>query len=222
MDIRLGSRVVGLDGQDVGKVDRVVLDPDTKMVVEIIVHQGVLLTKDRIVEVGLIESVDAEGTVHLSRTAAEVDRLPIFIERAYIVPTASDLHELPYPISGEVAAAGQVMPMLWRSTYVGEGYHEVGRSLLESVPVDAPPIVIESNVPEDLVSIDAGSAVYDASGEPIGHVEDLLYDDDGRITGFIVRSGLLRRKETRVSIDQVDRLVGGSIRLRVGRAALDA
>lgn len=111
MQIQLGKPVVSKDGKQVGRVDRIALDYETREVKQIVVHQGVLLTHDRLVDRELIDRVDEDGTVHLALTAAEVDRLPEFVEAEFIVPTEEDVRGLPFIEPGVPGGIGAAV--LW-------------------------------------------------------------------------------------------------------------
>lgn len=59
LDIKLDMRVVITDSKVIGKVDRLVIDPESHELEEIIIHKGVL-QNDRIIERVSIESVDPD------------------------------------------------------------------------------------------------------------------------------------------------------------------
>jgi uncharacterized protein YrrD len=222
VDLRLGSRVVSSDDQHVGKIDRLILDPDTREVVELIVHQGFVLTQDRVVDRQFVASVRDDSTVVLSKTAKEVDELPVFIEHSYVVPEPDDIREIPYMTDWGVGASGDVMPLLWRSNYPGASYDTQHRAELESAPVDAAPVIVESNISENLASIDKGTDVVDNSGKTIGHVEDLLYADDGSVSGLVVRSGFIRHRNYKVDAAKIVSLGGERIHLTISEHDLHA
>ena len=161
--IALGSAVVGSDGRPVGKVTRVVLSPDDRELLEIIVRAGHLLHADRIVEMFQIERVE-DGVVHLALRADEVSRLPRLIYHEYVVPAPRESRTGPYPISGSVAG-GLTTPGVWGSNYSGEGFHTVNRSFFESAPIDSAAVELRSNLPADSVALGRG-AVEGGSPQP--------------------------------------------------------
>ena len=69
MHIELGRPVMSRDGERIGTVDQLVLDPDTREVRAIIVHRGLLLTEDRLVDRAAIDTVALDGTVWLALDA---------------------------------------------------------------------------------------------------------------------------------------------------------
>ena len=79
MILDIGSDVLSSDGQTVGRVDRIIYQPDTMTVREFVVHEGVFFTTDRIVARDLIDRVDEDHAVHLRITAEETADLAPFI-----------------------------------------------------------------------------------------------------------------------------------------------
>src|SRR6185437_4821565 len=82
-NIELGTKIVSSDGEDVGKVDSLVLDYNTREVQSIICRSGFLLTTDRIIPIGMVNKRDADGNLRLNITADEVKVQQEFVEREY-------------------------------------------------------------------------------------------------------------------------------------------
>lgn len=203
-DIRIGAPVVTSDGRPVGKVDRIVVCPDPREVCEIVVHQGLLLTKDRIVETTMIASVADDGTVTLDVPSDEVNALPLFYEHEFVVPTASELRDAPYPIAGGVNAGGlTTSPILWRTSFSGRGFQTASRGLFDSAPVDPSAVEKRTNLPENTVEITRGTDVVTSDGEKLGVVADVIYGAGNEIAGIIAAGGLLRHHRYEVHIAQI-------------------
>ena len=94
MQIKLGARVVASDGAPVGTVSRLVVDPQTRVLVELIVRHGRVATNDRLVERGLIEDVGVDGVVRLTLASTELDTLPDFTQVNYVTPRANCVRRL--------------------------------------------------------------------------------------------------------------------------------
>ena len=202
MNVELGSKVVSSDGEGVGKVDRLVVDPETREVSEIIIHKGFLLTEDRVVPMSSIRGVDADGNVQLSVPASTIDQLPLFVERAYYIPTEDEYSTMPYPGVTSTITPGLAAPILWGAPPAGRPYMDT------PVPMDAEAEAVpQSTLSDDVVTIDKGTNVLDRYGESVGHVEDVQYDDYGRMTGIVVKAGLIRRHEYHVPAHHVDKLL---------------
>jgi len=84
MDIRIGAPVLADDVQ-VGQVDRVILNPETRQVEGIIVVQGWLLSHDVAIPSELILSADGDG-VRVRATAEQIDALETVTLSQYTTP----------------------------------------------------------------------------------------------------------------------------------------
>lgn len=212
MDIRLGKPVLSSDGKEVGKVDRIVLDANSKEVRQIIVHQGVLLTKDRIVDRPMIEQIDSDGTLHLNVDSGMVDELPPFVEKEYIIPSQEDLLRwMPHAWANE---SGLGAPFILAPGDYGQGYDPHG-GLMQQATMNPPETEVRSNLATDAVTIDQGTNVEDKNGDKIGTVDEIYYDDDGNIAGFVVKEGFLFHHDVRVPADWVESMTPDAVRLRL-------
>lgn len=217
--IAIGSQVVGHDGEPIGKVTRVVLSPDVREVLEIIVRAGHLRHTDRIVEVFQIARVEGE-TVHLTLRADEVSRLPRLIYHEYVVPAPREARSGPYPISGSVAG-GLTTPGIWGSNYTGEGFQTVNRSFFESAPIDSAAVEMRSNLPADSVVLGRGSDIVDRDGHAIGVLHDVVYDDYADVVAIVAASGIFRNNRIVIPADALDSITNGRITLTVTAAEFD-
>lgn len=214
MDIGLGKKVVGIDGKEVGTVDRLVLHPETREITEIIIHKGLLLTEDRVVPISSVRRVDNDGTVHLGIASDAVDRLPLFVEHAYYLPTEEEYSTLPYIGPHSAIAPSIAAPVLWGAPPAGRPLLETGADMVQAEAVP------HSALSDELVTIDRGTKVFDRHGGTVGEVDEVQYDAHGRMTGIVVTSGLIRKHEYRVPADKVEKVLGTEVWLSVTEAEL--
>lgn len=211
-EIEMGKPVVSRDGKHIGDVDRLVVDPKTGEIVQLIVKKGVILSTDRIVERGAIQQIDPDGTLRLDVMSDSVDeQLPEFVETRYITPREDELRAAS---ASWVAGPRLGESILWAPDYLGQGYDPHG-SLFEAAPVVAPIEEVRSNIDEDMVLIDAGTDVIDRSGEKVGTVDEVVYNEDGELTEFVVKAGLLFHHDVHVPADWVESITADSVQLRV-------
>ena len=59
MEIKRNAKVTTADGKDVGRVDRVVIDPQSKEVSHLVIRQGFLFTEDKVVPIDLVSAATA-------------------------------------------------------------------------------------------------------------------------------------------------------------------
>lgn len=194
MDIKLGMPVRTSDGAQIGKVDRIVLNPDDGEFLEIIVHQGMILTRDRIVDRAQIADVDLDGTVYLTLTAVEAEELPAFVAHEHIISKGGDRGSVTLPIGTPTMD----MPILWRAEADGRRMrHTSNRHYLAAV-ADAVAVEARSNLPESAVAISRSTEVVDVDGQKLGMVDVVLYNGSGEIKELVVRAGHLHHRELRV------------------------
>src|SRR5690606_26671170 len=125
-------------------------------------------------------------TVHLNVSSETVDQSPEFFEANFIIPQEEDLAWLPH---AWVASQGTGAPILYGGEY-GQGY-DPNTGLIETAPLDPPVVETESNLRDDTVVIDEGTNVVDRSGDKIGTVDEIVYDEDGTVAGFVVKAGFI-------------------------------
>lgn len=225
MEIGLGKPVIGSDGKKVGTVDRLVIDADTQEIRQIIVQQGSFLSKDRIVDRPLIERVDQDGALHLNTDSGMVDQLPEFFEAQYIIPRQED--QLRWMPQAWTNSSGVGAPILFApGGEIGHGYnaergYDRDASFMEPAPVTPPLTETESNLRSDTVMIDKGTDVVDKGGDKIGTVDEIIYDADGNVEGFVVKEGFIFHHNVRVPADWVESMTPDAVKLRVSADEAD-
>lgn len=224
MHIELGRPVMSRDGKRIGTVDQLVLDPATRAVQAIIMHRGWLLSEDRIVDRALIDAVAPDGTVWLSVEAEQTKELPLFVEAEFVRLTDSEVAGLPYitpgtggtgpiPIFWAVPSSGPAVPDL-----AAAPYDPSGGTLPSSVSPTAPPIEVESSLPQDVVRIDRGTAVIAADGQRLGKVEHVHLNQDGEIVSLAVDPGLFGGEQLHIPAEWIAEVTEDSVRLTVDAA----
>jgi uncharacterized protein YrrD len=210
MDINLGSRVICRDGTDIGKVDRLVLDPDHYTLLAFIVHRGHPLTKDRIVRREHVARIGDDGLVHLSLSAAQAEAFPVFFEHEFVVTGSHDLERLGYPVSGVAAGRGAAMQPIYGNAPASGGAANPGmRGIFEPAAMNLPP---------ESVTLDHGTGVVDADGKKLGVVVDVTYAANGAISEIVARTGRVHHERLCIPIAQVAGIAHDHIRLNVTRA----
>jgi sporulation protein YlmC with PRC-barrel domain len=223
MRINLGTKVVTADGQDVGKVDRLVVDPRSDRMQEFVVRKGFFVEHDVIIPMGWVEDRPGnadDDTIHLSKTADEVKKLPEFVENNYVAAPSGM-----YPgLFGDAALGGPAAygggGWLWPAPiYEPATQGSLGRA---GLPADAPladssgssavaPGMMEDRLQESRpgnVFLSTGTDVKTRGGDKVGTVEELVVDPQrGKVTELIVKQGLFGNKEVRIPtqfIDEID------------------
>lgn len=164
-----------MDGQEIGKVDRIVYEVETMAVREFVVHKGLFFGTDRIVQRALIDHIDDEHVVHLRIASDAVDELPPFLPERHVAVFVSG-----------------------------------GLRIEEPMVLTTP-----GSAPRDAVVLSHRSEVYDSAGKHIGHLDEIVYGQDGIASAFIVDAGRIFTHDVYVPISAVHSVTHDRIDLEI-------
>jgi uncharacterized protein YrrD len=193
-----GMKVMEADGDVIGHIERVVVNPFNLEVTHVIVEKGLFFNKSHLLPVDMIErTTDEEVFLNIAADGLE---LAEFDDDYYI--NVDDVDE---------SMAFQTYP---------QGY---ARPLFSYPPVgsrDSYPNEVLS--PVHGVDMLEGRRVVGATGDHIGNVERVFVDPDTeRATHILISSGILLQREKVVPIGWVEAVIKDVIRLGVTETWLD-
>jgi uncharacterized protein YrrD len=82
---------------------------------------------------------------------------------------------------------------------------------------------IVSPIDESDIVVGSGTDVFSIDGYKLGKVDELTFDDEGKISGFSFQQGhIFKKKDFSVSVDDVDGLTSEYVRLKLTKAALES
>jgi uncharacterized protein YrrD len=204
MEFKEGTGVFTASGEEVGKINRFVLDPATSKVTHIVVQKGWLLPEDKVVPTDTIETA-SEDRVILKEAVGDLDQLPPFEETHYVGLDESDRDQTDYFPYGYAPA------YYWYPPYGFAGYPTYGLGYYGWTPVET-----ERNIPEDTVPIKEGSGVVSSDGEHFGDVERIFVDSESkRATHFLISQGLLFKEQKLVPVHWVGFVEENKVHLAV-------
>ncbi|MEP6986201.1 MAG: PRC-barrel domain-containing protein [Chloroflexota bacterium] len=211
MQFKDGTKVYSLDGQDVGRVDRVVLNPKTKEVTHLVVRKGFLFTQDKIVPLDLIASA-TEDRVELREDAGKLDDLLPFEETHYIPLDEADLRNPAYPV-GTAAALYWYPPMGgWMGYGGGSGYAYPPPHRTET----------KQNIPQGDIVLNEGARVFSDSNQHVGNVTRVITESpSNQATYFLMSEGIFFKEKKRIPVSWIRKIQEGEIHLNVGTSVLD-
>jgi uncharacterized protein YrrD len=181
MKIVDGANVLTAQNKKVGRVDRVVLDPETKRVTHIVVRKGILLTEDKLIPIEAIDRVE-DQQIFLNKDVGEVEDFPEFEQTHYFL--AEEIDEM--EDKGDVQTLN-AKPVYWYPTF---GLSGAGQNIFAPRPVYY--AATQRNIPKDTVPLRKGARVLSSDGKHIGNIEEVLVDPEmGCATHFVVEEGLL-------------------------------
>ncbi|HTE18143.1 MAG TPA: hypothetical protein VK689_07150 [Armatimonadota bacterium] len=207
MDIKIGSPVWAEDGE-AGRVERLILHPETHELEALVAVQGGLLGRDVVIPVDRLLAADDDG-VRVRGTAEEIDNLEPFAQSQYTAPP----EEWIPPTSAADAATGFYLfpqsPLM-----VGAFVPPATQSAPEQREV-------QDLAPGD-VEVSGHTPVY-CEGGSVGHLERVLTESGSdHLTHVVIKLGVLMGRAVAVPMADVASMDDDGIRLNLTEAELGA
>lgn len=194
-DFKIGAAVHCSDGR-CGKLTKVIVDPETLKVTDLVVEKGFLLKHGRIFPVSTVEEATDEG-IRLNIRSDDLQNYREYQEVEYEAPLA-----------GGVGAGPMVA-----TSYGPQPVSAAAVPYREKIRV---------GIDDNLEVLRRGTAVQNDSGR-IGHLDHVLADaDSGEITHLVVREGLLMTHTIAIPIDLVRYLSEDGISVDANKDQLSA
>jgi len=198
MELQLETPVFSADGTDMGRVHRVIFDPQRAEVKSIVVKKGVFFARDVLIP---IEDVRAatKARVELSLTHDQADTFPDFVETDYTWPDQN--WTVPY-----TWGAGM---MMWPMSFAGGNYgaHYGAYALdLGAATAEMPDEAARQAQQQDLENavVGEGSEVLAQGGEKLGEVHNMVIDPTShKPSSVVVRSGFIFTEDVEIPGDWV-------------------
>ena len=202
MDIQLDAPVVSRDGADLGKIDKVIFDPQSGQTKSIVVRKGMILARDVAIPTEHIR-VAAPTRVELDMSKQEIDALPDFVEADYSWPPQNWVAPYAWP-------AGAV---LWPMAYPA------------ATPVSGPADEeLERARQRDMQNaiIGHGAEVVAIDGEKVGSVENMMVDPaTHKPSRVILRRGVLFKEDVELPGDWVSSVDDEKVVLNVDKVTVE-
>lgn len=203
MQFKQNAGVFTATDEAVGHIDRVVVDPQTKVVTHIVVQKGFFFKEDKVVPIDLIAEA-TEAQITLRADAGDLHALPPYEEKHYLTSEAESSQAPPSPvpsISGfpPLGVGGEGLP--------------VGPQLVTQV---------EHNIPQGAIALKEGAKVITSEGKQVGHLERVFADSQAhRATHLVISQGLLAPKRRLIPITWADIVDEDEVHLAVKENTLD-
>jgi uncharacterized protein YrrD len=178
LELKEGADVFTANGEQVGKLNRLILEPGTNEVTHIVVQKGWLLPADKVVPIAMINSALDEKIV-LNEGVRDFDQWPAFEETHYVELTEADI-----PPAGSLNY--QYAPAYY--WYPPSGY--IGYPRFGAEYYGWPPVVTTRNIPADTIPLKEGADVMSSDDEHVGEVERIFLDSEShKATHFLISQG---------------------------------
>lgn len=203
MIFRYGSDVILPNGEKVGEVKEIVMDPKTEEVTHVILEKGFLLTEDKVLPISVVKNAN-EDHVKLYELEIPLDDLPEYKEEQFVEVREAGFER---PVVGH-------HPFLFSYPPVGpykEGEFGLRRYKKEDV----------KNIPADVEPIKKGAKVVTLDGHHVGDVAEVIIDsqtDDA--THLVISKGLLLVEEKLVPFGWVREYDEEEIHLAVDKKVI--
>jgi len=191
MRLTKGADVYSSDGEKLGTLDRVILDPVTKEVTHIVISKGLLFTTNKVVAMDTVNP-EIEDKITLRSPKQNLDEFQDFEETHYV-----DLDQTENPSSDELPASYWYPPTnlaWWRmgnAGLVGPYY--------PPMPVYVPKTT--QNIPEGTVALEEGAKVVSKDGKHVGNIKEVIVDpQDNRVTHFVINEGVLFKERKLIPV----------------------
>ena len=186
-----GADVHASDGEKLGTLDRVILDPETKEVTHIVIEKGLLFKTNKIVSMDDVDS-EVEDRIKLLGPKRDLDDYEDFEETHYI-----DLDQTDYPASEEVPASYWYPPAgfaWWR--VAGPGVNMPYYAVMPAYVTRT-----TQNIPEGTVALEEGAKVVSKDGKHIGNIAQVIVDtEDNRVTHFVIDEGVIFKERKLIPV----------------------
>jgi uncharacterized protein YrrD len=188
--------IYSANGDKLGTLERVVMDPESKEVTQLVISKGLLFKTNKIVAMDMVDPA-IEDKITLRTPKQDVDDFQDFEETHYV-----NLDQTENPTSDEVPAAFWYPPInlaWWRAGGTDN-----------PITYPAMPIYVakaEQNIPEGTIALEEGAKVMSSDDKHIGNVEQVIIDpQDKRVTHFIVSEGTLFKERKLIPVVWIARI----------------
>jgi uncharacterized protein YrrD len=185
VNIELGSDIYGNDGEKLGVVDSLVIEPDTGAIQSIVVRKGLFFPTDRILPASSVTNIDTDG-VHVNLGKDDIEQLTEYMDAHYVWPPAGYYGNYGY---------------MWPATSV----------YASDLMVDSE---IEERHPGSVI-LSEGTLVVGNDNEELGRITEMATDDRGRVVGIRVEEGFFRHHEHYIPAHLIDTADDTIVRLKV-------
>ncbi|MDX1416179.1 MAG: PRC-barrel domain-containing protein [Candidatus Promineifilaceae bacterium] len=205
MQVKIGADVITENGEQVGRVDRVVIDPESKEVTHLVVEKGFLFTEDKVVPVSMIAPA-AEAKITLKEDAGDLARLPDFEESHYVPAKKTTMSSGVTKIKSEDNLYYAYPPLgtLWSGSAIEAGTqaHHVEET--------------RRNIPEDTIALKEGAKVISSDNEHVGDIERVFTSPfDDKVTHILLSQGFILKEEKLVPVSWIRNILESEVHLSI-------
>lgn len=218
MELQKDALIVTHDGQEVGHLDRVAINPRSKDVTHLVVRKGLLFPVDKVIEMTYVDTVTPER-ITLRPEVGDPKYLPPFEVKHYVGTGAVT------PVDTE-GGLGRIFAPRGYWTAPGGEMGGLGGVPVRGVPESPTPVPklppegteleVAKNIPDTTVALKEGATVVSDKGEKVGSIARIVANEaTGRATHFVLSTGALANELKAIPVDWVEVVQEKEVRLLV-------
>lgn len=212
MIFKNGADVFTAEGNHVGGINGVVIDPSNDEVTHLIVQQGFLFTEDKVLPVDWIGETHEER-ITLRPDILDLDGLPKFEETHYVPRHEEDR----FSPDGTHVYPGLIP--VYPYPHYGLGAWPIYTAGVD----DGVQKRVQQNIPEETEPLKTGATVFSADGEQVGEVEGVLMNEQAnQVSHFVIEEGFFFKNRKLVPVSWVRTVTQDEVYLGVGSKTLDS
>lgn len=195
MQLQENADVYNADGERIGRIYRIVVDPKSREATHVVTRKGILFTREKVIPLDQIQEA-AEDKVVLKKEAGDPEKWPDFERKSHI---PADRIKSPTNNKPNLAK-----PVMWYHPWVGLPWWNT-----DLYPATPPPVyvAVTRNIPEGTVPIREEAEVISKDGRKLGEVEKIYTESEGRlITHFLISKGVFFKDNKLIPTCWVDRV----------------
>lgn len=201
------ATVLAANGQQVGSLSRVVINPETRALTDILVRVSSLFNQEeKVVPIEFVAET-TEDQIVLHYVAGILESFPPFEERHLV--DANDYADQPSP-------SEHALPTIF-------GHADVSLSMIKTQQGKKLVPQVTQNIPDGAVAMKKGSKVITAEGKYVGNVECVLADPEAdQVTHLLISSRQHTNETKLIPIHWVMLVDGEKVELRVNNHMVEA
>ncbi|MEW6400934.1 MAG: PRC-barrel domain-containing protein [Chloroflexota bacterium] len=203
MQFKKDAEVISSEGEKIGTLDRVVMDPQTREVAYLVVRSGILLREDRLIPMGLLKSVTGRR-IEVKTSKKNLNEFTRY-DSAHYIPAEHQKDAVDdvdayywYPPAAGPLVMGYYPPFTMIPVTAGAPRPETNPDPANrsTPPVKSDNPAVERDIPKGMVALKEGAKVIARDDQHVGDIERLLIDQESdRLTHFVISRGVFLKEK---------------------------
>ena len=208
MRLKKGADVFNSEGEKLGTLQRVIIDPQTKAVTHIVVEKGWLFSTNKVISFGELDP-ESEDSLVVTGPHDDPDDFPAFEESHHV---SLDENDHPDADLDSVYWYPPADLAWWRTGAAYMGYYP---------PIPAYAVRTTQNIPEGTVALEEGAKVISQDEQHVGNIEQVVVEpEEDRATHFVIHGGLFSERKL-VPVLWISRIEEKEVYLSISAALLE-